>query len=179
MSNNESFESQTDTERSTHNEDIAEQLSVAQPYRSEPVADSDNEEDNMDEDDIPHLIIYLQTSIGTFSLFCTITNPIHRKRVNEGRSTAYGDTKITTHMNPLQLVFRYTLHIRTSFLVQPEHSYCTCMGLVTFLFTPHAEIYTSFYMIDFSHFFMHFRTTFIQHVHILTCTLVLAILANW
>ena len=69
MSDNESFESQTDTEWSRHNEDIAEQLSVAQPYRFELVADSDNEEDNTDEDGIPHLIIYLQTSIGTFSLF--------------------------------------------------------------------------------------------------------------
>ena len=59
MSDNESFESQTDTERSTHNEDIAEQLSVAQPYRFEPVADGDYEEDNTDEDGIPRLIIYL------------------------------------------------------------------------------------------------------------------------
>ena len=40
MSENQSFESLTDTERSTRNEDIAEQLFVARPYRFEPVADS-------------------------------------------------------------------------------------------------------------------------------------------
>ena len=43
MSDNESFESQTDTEGpSTDSEDIAEQSSV-QPYQFEPVADSDYE----------------------------------------------------------------------------------------------------------------------------------------
>ena len=42
MSDNESFESQTDTEGSTDSEDIAEQSSV-QPYQIEPVADSDYE----------------------------------------------------------------------------------------------------------------------------------------
>ena len=45
MIENESFESQTDTEGSTDNEDIAEQPSVVQPYQFEPVADSDYEED--------------------------------------------------------------------------------------------------------------------------------------
>ena len=59
MSENESFESQTDTERSTHNEDIAEQSSVAQPHGFEPVSDSDYEQDNSDEDGIPRLTIYL------------------------------------------------------------------------------------------------------------------------
>ena len=43
MSDNEGFESQTDTEGSTDSEDIAEQSSVVQPYQFEPVADSDNE----------------------------------------------------------------------------------------------------------------------------------------
>ena len=52
MSDNESFESQTDTEGSTDNEDIAEQSSVVQPYKFEPVADSDYEEDQTDEDGI-------------------------------------------------------------------------------------------------------------------------------
>ena len=42
MSDNESFESQTDTEESTDSENIAEQSSV-QLYQFEPVADSDNE----------------------------------------------------------------------------------------------------------------------------------------
>ena len=44
MSDNESFESQTEIEGSTDNEDIAEQSSVVQPYQFEPVADSDYEE---------------------------------------------------------------------------------------------------------------------------------------
>lgn len=52
MSDNESFESQTETEGSTDNEDIAEQSSVVQPYQFEPVADSDYEEDQTDEDGI-------------------------------------------------------------------------------------------------------------------------------
>ena len=52
MSDNESFDSQTETERSTDNEDIAEQSSVVQPYQFEPVADSDYEEDQTDEDGI-------------------------------------------------------------------------------------------------------------------------------
>ena len=42
MSDNEGFESQTDTKGSTDSEDIAEQSSVVQPYQFEPVADSDN-----------------------------------------------------------------------------------------------------------------------------------------
>ena len=46
MSDNESFQSQTDTEGST------EQSSVVQPYQFEPVTDSDYEEDQMDEDGI-------------------------------------------------------------------------------------------------------------------------------
>ena len=37
MSDNESFESQTETKGSTDNEDIAEQSSVVQPYQFEPV----------------------------------------------------------------------------------------------------------------------------------------------
>ena len=45
MSDNESFDSQTETEGSTDNEDIAEQSSVVQPYQFEPVADSNYEED--------------------------------------------------------------------------------------------------------------------------------------
>jgi hypothetical protein len=53
MSNNESFDSQTETEGSTDNEDIAEQSSVVQPYQFvEPVADSDYEEDQTDADGI-------------------------------------------------------------------------------------------------------------------------------
>ena len=69
MSDNESFDSQTETEGSTDNEDIAEhkaraqvkdpglrgcaeQSSVVQPYQFEPVADSDYEEDQTDEDGI-------------------------------------------------------------------------------------------------------------------------------
>ena len=52
MSDNESFESQTETEGSTDNEDIAEQSFVVQPYQFEPVADSDYEEDQTDEDEI-------------------------------------------------------------------------------------------------------------------------------
>ena len=39
MFDNESFESQTETEGSTDNEDIAEQSSVVQPYKFEPVGD--------------------------------------------------------------------------------------------------------------------------------------------
>ena len=49
LSDNESFELQTETEGSTDNEDIAEQSSVVQPYQFEPVADSDYEEDQTDE----------------------------------------------------------------------------------------------------------------------------------
>ena len=41
-----------ETEGSTDNEDIAKQSSVVQPYQFEPVADSDYEEDQTDEDDI-------------------------------------------------------------------------------------------------------------------------------
>jgi hypothetical protein len=55
MSDNESFESQTETDGSTDNEDIAEQSPVVQPYQFEPVADSDYEEpeeDQTDEDGI-------------------------------------------------------------------------------------------------------------------------------
>ena len=51
MSDNESFESQTD-KKLIDNEDIAEQSSVVQPYQFEPVADSDYEEDQADEDGI-------------------------------------------------------------------------------------------------------------------------------
>ena len=54
MSDNESFESQTETEGSTDNEDIAEQSSVVQPYQFELVAYSDYEEDQTDEDGILH-----------------------------------------------------------------------------------------------------------------------------
>ena len=43
MSDNEGFESQTDTKGSKDSEDIAEQSSVVQPYQFEPVADRDNE----------------------------------------------------------------------------------------------------------------------------------------
>jgi hypothetical protein len=40
MSDSESFESQTDTEQSTDNEDVVEpQSSVVQPYQFEPVTD--------------------------------------------------------------------------------------------------------------------------------------------
>ena len=43
MSDSESFESQTDTEQSTDNEDVVEpQSSLVQPYQFEPVADSDS-----------------------------------------------------------------------------------------------------------------------------------------
>jgi hypothetical protein len=52
MSDNESFQSQTDTEQSTDNQDVVEQSSVVQPYQFEPVADSDYEEDETDEDGI-------------------------------------------------------------------------------------------------------------------------------
>ena len=41
MSDSESFESQTDTEQSTDNEDVVEQSSVVQPYQFEAVAESD------------------------------------------------------------------------------------------------------------------------------------------
>ena len=51
MSDNESFESQTDIEGSTDNEDIAEQLPVVLPHQFEPVADS-YYEDQTDEDGI-------------------------------------------------------------------------------------------------------------------------------
>ena len=47
MSDSESFESQTDTEQSTNNEDVVEQSSVVQPYQFEPVAESDYEEDEI------------------------------------------------------------------------------------------------------------------------------------
>ena len=43
MSDNEGFESQTDTKVSTDSKETAEQSSVVQPYQFEPVADSDNE----------------------------------------------------------------------------------------------------------------------------------------
>ena len=52
MSDSESFESQTDTEQSTDNEDVVEQSSVVQPYQFDPVAESDYEEDETDEDGI-------------------------------------------------------------------------------------------------------------------------------
>ena len=52
MSINKSFESQTETKGSTDNEDITEQSSVVQPYQFEPVADSDYEGDQTDEDGI-------------------------------------------------------------------------------------------------------------------------------
>ena len=52
MSDSESFESQTDTEQSTDNEDVVEQSSVVQPYQFEAVAESDYEEDETDEDGI-------------------------------------------------------------------------------------------------------------------------------
>ena len=52
MSDSESIESQTDTEQFTDNEDIVEQCSVVQPYQFEPVADSDYEEEETDEDGI-------------------------------------------------------------------------------------------------------------------------------
>ena len=46
MSDSESLQSQTDTEQSTDVEDIV------QPYQFEPVADTDYEEDETDEDGI-------------------------------------------------------------------------------------------------------------------------------
>ena len=52
MSDSESIESQTDTEHFTDNEDIVERCSVVQPYLFEPVADSDYEEEETDEDGI-------------------------------------------------------------------------------------------------------------------------------
>ena len=52
MSDSESIESQTDTEQFTDNEDIVERCSVVQPYQLEPVADSDYEEEETDEDGI-------------------------------------------------------------------------------------------------------------------------------
>ena len=54
MSDNKSFESQTETKGSTDNEDIAEQSSVVQPYQFQPVADSDYKEDQRDKDGILH-----------------------------------------------------------------------------------------------------------------------------
>ena len=41
MSDSESFESQTNTDQSTDNEDAVEQSSVVQPYQFEAVAESD------------------------------------------------------------------------------------------------------------------------------------------
>ena len=52
MFDNESFKSQTETEGSTDNEDIAEQSSVVQPYRFEPVGGNDHHEVQTDEDGI-------------------------------------------------------------------------------------------------------------------------------
>ena len=52
MSDSEGIASQTDAEQSTGNEDIVEQCSVVQPYQFEPVADSDYEEEETDEDGI-------------------------------------------------------------------------------------------------------------------------------
>ena len=52
MSDSESIESQTDTEQSRDNEDIVEKCSVVQPYQFGPVADSDYEEEETDEDSI-------------------------------------------------------------------------------------------------------------------------------
>ena len=62
MSDSESLESQTDTEQLTVVEQssveqssvdyVVEQSSVVQPYQFEPVADSDYEEDETDEDGI-------------------------------------------------------------------------------------------------------------------------------
>jgi hypothetical protein len=52
MSDNESIESQTDSEQSTDHEDVVELSSVVQPYQFEPVADSDYEEEETDEDGI-------------------------------------------------------------------------------------------------------------------------------
>ncbi len=52
MSDSENLQSQTDTEQSTDNEDVVEQSSVVQPYQFEPVAESDYEEDETDEDGI-------------------------------------------------------------------------------------------------------------------------------
>jgi hypothetical protein len=64
MSDNESFQSQTETEGQTDNEDIAEQSSLVQPYQFEPVTDSDYEEDQTDEDGI--LRETLQARFKTF-----------------------------------------------------------------------------------------------------------------
>ncbi len=52
MSDSESLVSQTETEESTDFEDVVEQSSVVQPYQYEPVADSDYEEEETDEDGI-------------------------------------------------------------------------------------------------------------------------------
>ena len=52
MSDSESLQSRTDTEQSTDNEGVVEQSSVVQPYQFEPVAESDYEEDETDEDGI-------------------------------------------------------------------------------------------------------------------------------
>ncbi|XP_028416784.1 multidrug resistance protein 1-like isoform X1 [Dendronephthya gigantea] len=51
MSDNESLESQTAKKQSTDSEDVAEQSPVVQPYELEPAADSDYEEDEVDETD--------------------------------------------------------------------------------------------------------------------------------
>ena len=50
MSDSESLVSET--EQSTDFEDVVEQSSVVQPYQYEPVADSDYEEEETDEDGI-------------------------------------------------------------------------------------------------------------------------------
>ncbi len=50
MSDSESLVSET--EESTDFEDVVEQSSVVQPYQYEPVADSDYEEEETDEDGI-------------------------------------------------------------------------------------------------------------------------------
>ena len=52
MSDSESFESHTESEESTDHKDIVEQSSAVQPYQFEPVADSDHEEIEADEDGI-------------------------------------------------------------------------------------------------------------------------------
>lgn len=52
MSDNESLSSQTESEEWSDNQDVVEQSSVVQPYRFEPVADNDYEEQEADEDGI-------------------------------------------------------------------------------------------------------------------------------
>ena len=52
MSGSESLQSQAESEESSDNEDIIEQSSVVQPYQFEPVADSDYEEEQTDENGI-------------------------------------------------------------------------------------------------------------------------------